>query len=311
MLAENFVVKGMFFQPKPKDEDFKNSLDRVKNMLIEYLQSKGYLYRGPISFSYKYLEISFSFITFPDEQKGFFKKRLDSSEIYFKNLRETRNDVPWEVKIYLSPGKFKENEGVVIEATSKPAIFYKIVQMKQDIPVDESDYSFIIYTNKEFLEGIAKSLGCFSVKDPKPLVEYIRTQVSEKLKTFGFDKVANLMEKGRKEIELGRTQYGLDDLRASIENFFFELVKKLEGKPHPLHQPENNIALLESMGYLDGKTKGLIITTQYKQIYKILSEIIHKRESASLFDARLYFNLTEQIFDYLLEKIIRYKIKVK
>jgi len=311
MLAENFVVKGTFFQAKLKDEDIKISFDRLKNMLIENLRSKGYVYDGPISFMYNYLEMNFTLII-PDEKKSLFKKRLDSSVIYFKNLKTTRNDVPWIVKIYLYYGKFRENEGIFIEITSEPAIFYKIVQIKSDIPVDEKEYSFIVYTNKEFVEGIAKSLACVSVKDPKPLMEYIKTEVSEKLKSFNFDKIANLIENGRREIELGRTPYGLDDLRAAIENFLFEIIKRLEENPHPLDKPEKNIELLESIGYLDGKTKGLIIKMLYNGIYIILSDkTIHKREPVNLFDARLYFNLTEQTFDYLLEKILRYKIKVK
>jgi ribosomal protein S10 len=310
VLAENFVVKGTFFRVKSSSEDLEKFLDSIKTMLIEYIKSKGFEYEGPISFIYRHLEISFTRWIHP-EKKSFFKRKERFEERYFKTLDSARNDFPWIIRVHLYPGKFKDSDGTFIEITSEPAIFYKIVQRGRKVPTEEKEYSFIVYTNKVFVEGVAKSIGCITVKEPKPIAEFIKTEVSEKLRTFEFNKIADLIEKGRNEIELGKTEYGgLDELRAAIENFFFELVKKLEGTPHSLDKPENNIALLESMGYLDGKTKGLIITTLYNQIYKILSDkTTHKREPANLFDARLYFNLTEQIFDYLLEKIMRYKIK--
>ncbi len=311
MLAENFVVKGTFFQAKPEAEDFKSSLDRIKSMLIESLRSKGYKYFGPVSSLYKYLEMEFR-RWIPSEKKSFLKRRPDPSKTYFKALENTRNDSPWTIRVYLYYGKFKGSEGVFIEITSEPAIFYKITQLQPDITIREEEYSYIVYTNKEFVGGVAKSLACVSVKEPKTLVEYIKTEVSEKLKTFNFGRIADLMENGRKQIELGKTQYGLGDLRAATENFLFELINKLGEKPYPLDKPEKNIELLGSMGYLDEKPKGLITKTLYNGIYKILSDkTTHRRESVNLFDARLYFNLTEQIFDYLLDKIMKYKIKVK
>jgi len=313
MLAENFVVKGTFFQIKWKDEEWNKFLDRVKFMLIENLKSKGYFYNGPDSFFYKYLEMNFDIIIPKNESIlqyiPFLKKRFEYHSKYFEKLKNTRNDIPWHVKIYLYAGKFKDTDGLFIEITSEPAIFYKIVQVNSNIFIDNERYRYIVYTSTEFIDGIAKSLACTSIKEPKPLLEYIKTEVSEKLKAYNFDKIADLLDKGRKEIELGKTENGLVDLRASIENFLFDLINGIGEKPHPLHQPENNINLLEKIGYLDGKTKGLMIKVLYNGIYQVLSDTTHKRENVNLFDARLYFNLTEQTFDYLLEKIMRYKIK--
>jgi hypothetical protein len=309
VLAENFVVKGTFFRPKSPNEDLEKFFDSMRTMLIEYFISEGFEYKGPISFVYRHLAISFE-RWIPPEKKSFFKIGKQFEKRYFKQLNSARDDFPWKIRVHLYPGKFKDSDGIFVEIISEPAIFYKIVQMGRKAPTAEKEYSFIVYTNKVFVDGVAKSIGCIAVKEPKPLAEFIKTEVSEKLRTFEFNKIASLIEKGRGEVELGRTEYGLGDLRASIENFFFELVKKLGGTPHPLDKPEKNMELLESMGYLDGKTKGLMISTLYNQIYKILSDkTIHKREPVNLFDARLYFSLTEQIFDYSLEKIMRYKIK--
>ena len=118
-----------------------------------------------------------------------------------------------------------------------------------------------------------------------------------------------MLEKSRSEIELGRG--GLDELRAAIENFLHELVKKQSENPYPLHMPEKNIEKLEAMGYLYGEIKGLIVAILYNQVYKKLAEKVHKRQEVSLFEARLYLALVEEIIDYLFERVCRYKIKVR
>lgn len=311
MLAENFVVKGVFFKVKSSKEDYPTLLENLKGMLLENLRSKGYLYAGPDSFSYNFLEMKFDTII-PREisllQKiPFFREK--SGDSYFKQLDKTRQDMPWCLRVYIYPGNFKEKEGLFIEIISEPAIFYKIVQRNPSLFVDEKQYSFIVYTNKEFVDGIAKSLLCSYVKDARPLGEYVKTEVSEKLKSFKFDKIATLLETGRKKIELGNSD-GLVDLRAAIEQFLVELITRLGGKPHSLDKPESNIQLLEKTGYLDGVTKGLLVKVLFNGVYVHLSDgSIHNRKEVNLFDARLLFNLNDQVFDYLLEKILRYKIR--
>lgn len=320
MEAENFVVKGKFFIPKSENTDLLKLFNTLQNAIIEYMRSKGYVYSGPVSFFYNYSELEFHLnlpeeISFADRFRKILNRDKYNWNKYSKNLIKTRDDMPWRVKIYLYFGKFKENEGIILEIISEPAIFYKIVQLKKDPNVERSDYTYIIYTNREFVEGIAKSIHAFTIKEPTPLSNYIKIVVSNKLRKFGFLEESNLLEKGRKRIESGDIENGLMDLRAAMEKFFFNLVQsKTELEPAPQDKIKANIEKLEKAEYLEGEIKGFLIKLS-NSLYSILSDQpAHKREPIkeqySLFEARLFFNLVENIFEYLVEKIARYNIRL-
>jgi hypothetical protein len=50
-------------------------------------------------------------------------------EKYFNSLRITRDYLPFKVSFYIVLGKFGDNEGLIINIRSEPAILYKIRQM--------------------------------------------------------------------------------------------------------------------------------------------------------------------------------------
>lgn len=191
-----------------------------------------------------------------------------------------------------------------MEILSEPAIFYKIAQLKLNIILDNRNYSYIIYTNRVFIEGLAKSIQAFTIKAPAPLSAYVKTVVSDKLREFNFIEESKLLEKGRKRIEIGEVENGLMDLRVAMERFFFNLVQnKTNLELAPQDKIKANIEKLEKVGYLDGEIKGFLVAISERLLS---NQPAHKRELVmeqySLFEARLFFNLVEDIFDYFIEK---------
>ncbi|MGV9141953.1 MAG: hypothetical protein ACOC1X_03350 [Promethearchaeota archaeon] len=325
MEAENFVVKGRFFVPLPKDEEKSGySTTRfiidIKNMVIENLTSKGYLYSGPASIVYNYFELEFRMIYYSklsitDRLFRFVNPEKKQAENYFKNLGESRDDIPWKVRVYLYMGNHKGFQGIFLDIISESAIFYKIVQLGKNPDIGKQKYKYVIYTNKGLVESVAKSIHSLTIDDPMPLLHFISTNVCNKLQEFGFVDESKLIEKGKGRIETGNIEDGLIDLRVALETFFHNIVKNnTELKPAPQDKIRANIEKLEKSGYLTGDVKGLLIKLAYNSLYIILSDQpTHKREpikeQCNLFDARLFFELSENIIDYLLERVVRYNVK--
>lgn len=312
MIAENFVIKGSFFLYKSKDQNIRDLFQKIKEKITIYLSSKGYYNSIPDTIFSSYAEMQFE-LAIPHKEKPkkfiLFPKKAEENP-YYKQLERTRNGTPWTIKIYFFPGRLGDQEGLNIDIISEPAIFFKIDQMGYNSPIDQQEYSFIIYPNSQFVIGLAKAMFFTTISEPKPIHHIGNTEISLKLKKNNFVKVADLLEKGRSKIEFGNSEDGLTDLRSSIELFFVDLLNRLGQNPNPQDKVEANINILEKLGYLDGKMKSITIRTLYNSIYRVISdEATHKRESLNLFDARLLFSVTEDFFDYMLEKILRYNIK--
>ena len=228
---------------------------------------------------------------------------------YFKRLKSVKKSTPWRIKIDFVQGSYKDRDGIAVNIISEPAIFHKIVQLGHSDLISAGDYSYIIYENTEFVMDIARAVFLATIKEPEPLNTCVQSDITQKMKNLGFINVGALIDNGRLKIESGHILDGLGDLRSSIELFFYMIVEKLGETPRAQEKLKDNIELLEKAGYIDGETKGLILKVLYNSLYTILSERIHKREPCLLFNARLYFCLTEQIFDYLIEKIIIHNVK--
>ena len=215
------------------------------------------------------------------------------------------------MRIHLYTEKYKNILGVMVEVTSLPAMYFQVTQGISPYfnTLKEEEYSAIIFENSELIESIAKSIHGIIIEHPKPLLEYFKTEVIKKLESLEFKKVAKMLEESKAKIETGKIKEGLDDLRGCIENFLYELIFKIGNKPKPLDKPEKNIELLEKSGYISGEAKGRIKSILYNGIYCFLSDKYHKREETDLFMARLCIGIVENIFDYLLERCIRYNIK--
>lgn len=312
MIAENFVVKGSFFSFKNKDEDLRDLFQKTKNEVTAYLQSQAYINTSADSFFTSYAEMQFKLLIPADPPKKGFLSRFQKveEEPYFKKLRTTRRGTPWIVKFYFYPGRIRDGDGLNIDIISEPAIFYQIDQLGWKIPIDGQEYSFITYSNTQFIHGLAKAMLWTTKQEPLPIHHYSKTEISQKMRQYQFEKTADLLEKGLSKVEIGNSEDGLTDLRSAIEIFLVELVKRLGQTPHSQDKVGANVEILEKMGYLDGKMKGLIMQSLVNGVWaKISDTATHKREPFNLFDSRLFFNISEEILDYFVEKILRYNIK--
>jgi len=314
MRAENFVFKIKFFMNSKE-------LNKIRDSLISFLQSEGYSYANPISSFYNFLSITFMLNTPPISTPfnlrlkrifGFIDNQKLKQEIYFKTISKIRSDMPYEINIFIYLGKWKDFDGMIVEVLSKPVIYFKITQLLYSPNlVSSEEYSFISTENKIFLEKIAKAVHGYIIEAPKPLNFYIETEVTEKLKSFGFEKAAEIMRKGKEKIELGDSG-GLDDLRGAIENFLYHLISKLGDEPFPLHESEKNISLLKNFGYIDENIERVIKKILHGGIYSFISNVkTHPRKDVDLFTSRLCFNIVEETFNYLIERVWRFKIKNK
>jgi len=103
---------------------------------------------------------------------------------------------------------------------------------------------------------------------------------------------------------------GLTDLRTAIEFFLFDLITKIGDTPRSQDKVAANITKLQQLGYLNGQMEGLLTQTLVNGVWvKLLDDAVHGRKSFSLFDSRFFFNLSEDTFDFLIEKVLRYNIK--
>jgi len=312
MIAENFVVKGSFFAFRQNEEDIVEHFKMIREKVDTYCFSQGYTNVTPEPFFGRYGEMRFDLAISPTKPNNGLLSKLkrNREDPYFAKLRVTRKGTPWTVKIYFYPGTYQNINGFNIDIISEPAIFFQIDQLGFDTPIDSKDYSFITYPNIQFVHGLAKAMLWSTITEPRPLQYYLNTELTLKLRKYNFEKPGDLLEKGSSKIEMGASEDGLTDLRSAIEIFLVELVNHLGQKPHPQDKVEANIEILEKMGYLDGKMKGLIVKTLVNGVWsKISDTATHKREPFNLFDARLCYNITEEIFDYFIEKIVRYNIK--
>lgn len=169
------------------------------------------------------------------------------------------------------------------------------------------DYGLIKYENAEFIKELMTSIHAQQLSEPKLLSDYIKSEISEKLKAYKFVKAAECLDNGRKKLEIGEDAY--DDLIGVIEIFLFDLVSRFDEKPAGRDNPEKNISKLKTLGFLTDKTEGTIKSSLFNSVYSKLKDIQHKKEHLDYFDAILYYGITESVIDYLLEKVVKYKIK--
>ncbi|MDD3421029.1 MAG: hypothetical protein PHS47_01855 [Methanocellales archaeon] len=318
VVVENLIVKGKYFIPVKVEQ-----IGALKATLREYLDKKGYEPEDTRSlfFNDRFLTLNFrlSFGSLEEPFKlklrkilGFLSEEEIQNKLYFKKLETTRRELPFKIDICLSLQKVNETEGIVIEIMSKPVAYYHITQhitqMNKDLYLDKTDYSLIKHENTEFIKELMASIHARCLSEPALLSSYIQTEISQKLVSYKFDKIAQLLDEGKKRLEIGENAVG--NLIGVIENFLVELIKRLDIKPAGLHQPEKNIQKLKDCGFLSDKTEGTIQSSLFHSVYRKLKDIDHKKEDIDYFDLVLYYGITESIIDYLLDKVIKYKIKI-
>ena len=307
------IVKGKYCFPG----NFSNIKD-LKNMLVKYMSKKAYEPENyqDLFFLDGFLTINFRLflqkegIPLKYKIKRFFNLMSDlqlQSYSYFNRLKNLRNEYPFDIRFSFRAEKINDGENILIEVISIPVAYYKISQGDKNLYLDNSDFSNITFTNEEFIREVMGAISAKPIEEPKVIVDYVQTEVSKKLIHHDFKKISKLLNEGKTNLELGKDSVG--QLLGVIENFLFDLVSRLTDKPAQLHQPEKNIDKLEGLGYINNEICGTIQSTLFHGIYRKLKDKDHKKEEIEYFDLALYYKITENVIDYLIDRVIKYKIK--
>jgi len=313
VLVENIVVKGKYFFPIGFDK-----IHDLKKTIQEYLAKKMYEPEDirTIFFQDRFLtanfRLSFGRFDVPWNLKlkrdlGLITDEQIQTKLYFEKLASKRLDVPFKIKFMLYPQKMNNVDGIIIDVTSIPAAYYHISQMNRNLYLDKSDYSRIKYENTEFIKEIMAAIHARTISEPALMSAYIKNELSEKLSAYNFTKIAKLLGDGKQKLELGEN--AVPDLLGVIENFLVELLTRIGVQPAGLHEPEKNITKLKTAGFLNYMTEGTLQSALFHSVYRKLKNVDHKKESMDYFDVMLYFGITESIIDYLLDRVVKYKIK--
>jgi hypothetical protein len=319
MSLKNLIVKGKFYQysiEKLDIEGQKKLYNDIKTRIRHYFLTD-YNETSPIPIHYDFANMEFIRKVprpqEPDEKKSLFPLfptgKTKKENPYFKHLGETTDSAIWRLNICCYPLTIREKDAIVIDVTSEPAIIHKYQQLGQRRLLNQDDIDLIVYENVEFVLRFANA-NLFNVLEiPKPIGSTFNTDVTIKLRAFNFNKIADLLEKGRQEVENGQSENGLVTLRSAIEFFFVEVLTRKGITPAPQKDVNKNIDKLHSLGFIDSTTHRNLLKLSYNGLYTNLSEVTHDRISRDYFDSRFYFDITEEIFNYVLERVIKFNLR--
>ncbi|MDD3160185.1 MAG: hypothetical protein PHQ98_04410 [Candidatus ainarchaeum sp.] len=313
MRAENFIFNAHFFVYSP-------DIDLIRNSLQEYLQINGFIKtNSSFNFNFLCLEFSISDLYLTQFSKsgsilakfGLVKESEIQQKNYFKLLKYKRIEAPINLKLIIHGGKYNEKSGLIVEVISECAAYYQISQLNLFQNISEDQYSFIVVENKKFIHGICGAVGGKFILMPQPMELILQTNFIQELKKFGFLKVADLLIEGKIKIEKGNSD-GLDDLRGAIDNFLFEIVTYLKDAPDQLNKASSNLKKICAAGYFDENQKILIEKALISSAHTFLSNTtIHSRNDVDLITSRFLFDEVEKCFELILNKVVKYKMKVK
>jgi hypothetical protein len=312
---ENLVVQGKCFVPsivKPE------TVASIKDKIISFMTRKSFDCIGPAMATSEdtFLAMNFSPQFHPEDAPLSLKvkRRLHiageesvSLARHLRNLYRIRDDYPFLVGVCLVIGEIDHEKGFVMNIRSQPAIALKMIQLHSRKVLDEFEYSCVIDTNRQFIKEMMLGLGGRIIDEPKAVAEYIKTPVIEKLEKLGFDRVADLLKNGALKMERGDIEDGLTDLRESIEKFCQSLVGKIGAESKK--KLRDNLNILRQNANIEEKMIELLQNVLYGWLYTYLSDVpVHQRKKINLIDARFLFSIVEGNIDYLLDRLILYRI---
>ncbi|MEZ5334044.1 MAG: hypothetical protein R2741_01775 [Methanolobus sp.] len=308
------IVEGNFFGAKINQNEFSRLISRITRFMDDrgYYSLTGYpQYDGYLSISY-YLD-NHTPLPILEQLKVLLhlKSKSDANDKSYSNkLAKTRNDMAYKVDFLVYDIKKVEGyEGYFIRVHSEPVILYKIRQLGHSSNLSKFTYSDIVYNNKHFVDEIILGLGGTKLEETKTLTDLVKPPIVDRLNELGFVRVANLLKEGMEKIERGDIEDGLTDLRSAVEMFVFDIVEKKNLKPSTQHKLKENLNLLKSEGFLDEKMTSLLNNIVVSWLYHHLSDkAVHKREDMNLIDARFLFKFTEEVMEYMLQRIIIHRI---
>jgi len=324
--AENLIIVGKFLIPLSKigDKELNQELrTNLKKKIVKVMRQRGFLEAEDIrteflisSYFQKLPElpnvlefipptlVSADRIKIPHilrlkKAVGLISEEDIVDWKYSRALMDTRDVIPWRIKIRIHP----IDRGFFVEVEMYPAIYFKIVQLGYRPSISEFEYSSLIQENSSFLRDILIELNGEELEAPRPIGSIVEKDLLGKLHKFKFSKVASLLEDAIGKLDKGEIEDSLAILRSVLEKFLEYLVIQIGEKPQ--ERFHRNLEILKSRGYLEDKVTSLLDNTLYEFVYRYLSnKIVHKREKLNIEDAKFLFNISYDIMDYLIEKVI-------
>lgn len=310
---KNLIVKGKFkrwvaaYPSEPKDVHKES--DKIHSYITHYFENNGFFQRSSPSLIYDYANFEFETMTLhpnfapPPDKDIFGRVKKHKTNPYFDQLRTLKIGAPTRLSVNTTITIDKNGVFLIIEIISEPAIIQQFQQLGFRPSLNQDEIDIIIYENEQLIERFGKACHLDTVKKPTPLDAFYKTDISEKLRFFGFTEISKLLEEGREDIEKGRTEDGLVDLRTALDKFFIKVLE-MKGKK-PAQEIDKNLDKLRAFGYIDEYTQKLLLKLSYHGLHTTLSNVTHDRIPRDYFDSRFQFNVAEQIFDYVLERVIR------
>lgn len=306
--VENLIVEGKCFYPWDNPQEY----NKFNNMISEFMRQRLYI---STTFPTNFIEDRFLSMSFVlnfgrmDIKIPFFTKiamflRLENSQkIYETKLGNIREDLPFNIIVYMNSHTLNNQKGFLLNIRSEPVLLFQMRQLRYRPNLDDFRYSNIIETNKQFINEIMYGTGGVIIEKPKVIAEIIHTPFIEVLKNLGFDKIADLLKQGNLKLERGDIEDGLTDLRGALQLFIEEMVKKINQEP-ATNFP-SNLDILKKYEYVDAHLYSVIRDTLYEWMYRYISDKpVHKREKININDAKLFFSMSEVLMNYLIEKVV-------
>ncbi|NQU98631.1 hypothetical protein HQ533_04130 [Candidatus Woesearchaeota archaeon] len=325
MKAQNLIIEGDCFIGLEKVSEkevlgLKRNIDKYFSNLSYVNETRAVPFLLPDEYHDKFLSMTFIHnVSFPKLTKfqnikldyGFLKRdELFHSE-YFKKLKSTRVDWPWEINVLLSLSKYEDKPGIMITIRTKPVLFFRLNQKAAKIsekPIDEFEYTSIIETNKEFIIQFMKALNTSVVKSPDVLVDYTKEQfessISYLLKEYEFEKVDTILNEGFTKLKQGKVKDSLDELRSAVEIFIYEVTKRKCDKVEVQSKIKSNLSYLKDNHLIDEKIFGFFQSTIISLWSTSSDRVSHKREHFNISEGVLLFDTTKTCFEYLIKKCI-------
>jgi len=224
---------------------------------------------------------------------------------YERRLSKIAMALPYYIIFHISPGTHKNVEGFHVHVTSEPTLRYQRRALGWRPNLTEYNQSEIAYSNEQIITEIFRGLGARIVEIPKIIGESCETPITKKLVELGFKKVADLLQRCLDKIEKGDTDGALTNLRSSIDIFTKDLVTNYVSETELKKSIAQNLKIIEKEKFYSDTVSRSLCKILDSSIYHYLSDKpVHKGEQLNETDSRFLFRLVEDIFNYLIDKII-------
>jgi hypothetical protein len=100
-------------------------------------------------------------------------------ENYIDNLRRLRDDLPFILRFRFIPIEFEDNNGLLIEIKSEPAVLHKHEQIDR---VENYNAQNAIRRGKEQLEDVAVELGWETIREPHTTAENLEDTLNREIR---------------------------------------------------------------------------------------------------------------------------------